>query len=399
MSWCSELAGAGWLGPVSREERAARLALTSLPAVGAWAFVRLMVAFGSATAALAAGPDVWAACLAESSGRWEEMGRRLSSRPKAPRLGEDLLQAAEGLGFSVLTLGEPEYPDLLYRTPSPPPVLYVKGALLPSDWRSVAVVGTRRATTYGRWAAGRLAEELVAEGFTVVSGLARGIDEAAHRAALKTGGRTVAVLGCGPDLVYPPENTRLAEQITSAGAVITEFPPGTAAVPTNFPRRNRIIAGLSLGVVVVEAGERSGALNTVGHALEAGREVFAVPGDLGRPSSAGTNALLRSGATFLVRGSQVVENLPYLRGNGLRFGPPWRLGPVSGLDRWEAEVRAGLADPAHAVWRSLGEGPALPEELATRTGMPVAKVLAQLVLWELDGKISAHPDGRVTRLP
>lgn len=361
---------------LDRREKIARLQLAFAPRIGPLTYTRLLKTFGTAQAALAASPEKWreARCLPAAAGT----ARRVD--------GEAAWRTAEERGWSVLVLGEEGYPPLLTRTASPPLALYVKGRILEEDWWSVAVVGTRRATAYGRWQAERLTRELVAEGLTVVSGLARGIDETAHWGALNAGGRTLAVLGCGLDRVYPRENDRLAARIAENGAVISEFPPGTLPVPENFPRRNRIIAGMTLGTVVVEAGERSGALNTAWQANDAGREVFAVPGEVGRPGSPGPHLLLSLGAGLVERGDQIAEILrrPYANtpcGRRERVAP----GGTAGLGRGADE----------ALWRVLWEGPGRAEELSVRTGLPVNLVTARLVQWELEGRLQAYPDGRV----
>ncbi|MDI6870339.1 MAG: DNA-processing protein DprA [Bacillota bacterium] len=392
---------------VSRKEKAARVELAALPGVGPKVYRCLVEAFGGAREALAAGPDRWRAlrifaAAASEGGRAEPKGRRRGA-PAGRRTGEELLGVAEELGWTVLTWGEEGYPPLLLHTPEPPPVLYLRGSMVRDDWRAIAVVGTRRASAYGRYQAERLAGELAAEGLTVVSGLARGIDETAHRGALEAGGRTLAVLGCGPDRVYPPENAPLAEEIAESGAVLTEFPPGTPPLPGNFLWRNRVIAGLALGTVVVEAGERSGALNTAFHANDAGREVFAVPGEVGRPGSAGCHLLLRLGATLLEHGGQVKESLAHLLVPGLSFGPVWRRGPIAAAD-WrstEAGEEGGEEGGALAgkLRHALREAPARVEELASRAGFPVSAVAAQLVLWELEGKVRGYADGRVALVP
>ena len=205
--------------------------------------------------------------------------------------------------------GDAGYPALLQNIPAPPP-LWVRGALDECDDVAVAIVGSRRATPYGLEVAAALAADLAARGVTVVSGLARGIDAAAHRGALAAGGRTIAVLGCGIDLMYPAEHRALAAEIAGHGAVVSQFPPGTPPLPGCFVARNRTLAGLALGVVVVEAAERSGALGTAGFAADLGREVFAVPGRITSPTSAGTNRLLREGATLLQDWMDVVQELP-----------------------------------------------------------------------------------------
>src|SRR5947207_8671155 len=212
-----------------------------------------------------------------------------------------------------LNPGDPNYPALLGAIPSPP-TLYVRGAVTVDDALALAIVGARDATPYGVEVAERLAGELAARGVTIVSGLARGIDAAAHRGALAAGGRTLAVLGCGVDVVYPPENAPLVAQIAERGALVSQFPPGTPPLAQNFPARNRTLAGLALGVVVVEAAERSGALITAGLAADLGREVFAVPGRITSPASRGANGLLKDGAKLVGHWSDIVAEL----------SEPWR---------------------------------------------------------------------------
>jgi DNA processing protein len=229
--------------------------------------------------------------------------------------------------WSVLRARDPEYPRLLATVPSPPG-LHVRGVMVPEDALAIAIVGTRRASPYGLAVAEMLAGDLAARGVTVVSGLARGIDTAAHRGALAAGGRTIAVLGTGIDQVYPAENRRLLDDIESMGAAISQFTPGAPANPWHFPARNRTIAGLALGVVVVEAGERSGALITAGFAGDLGREVFAVPGPVTADTSRGPNRLIQDGAKLVRNWTDVVQELP----------EPWRravrdpVGPAAAAD-------------------------------------------------------------------
>src|SRR5712692_8771917 len=200
---------------------------------------------------------------------------------------------------TVLTPDDPSYPALLGAITSPP-TLWVRGELHSADALAVAIVGSRRSTPYGVEVAENLASELAARDVTIVSGLARGIDAAAHRGALGAGGRTVAVLGNGLDVIYPPENRGLAIEIERAGALVSQFPPGTLPLPHNFPTRNRTLAGLALGVVVVEAAERSGALITAGFAADLGREVFAVPGRITSEASRGANRLIQDGVKLVL---------------------------------------------------------------------------------------------------
>lgn len=210
----------------------------------------------------------------------------------------------------LITLSEAAYPDHLRWLPDPPPVLYTLGDILPQDSMAIGVVGSRRPSRYGRLIAERFGAELAAHGFTVVSGLARGIDGLAHRGALQAGGRTLAVLGCGVTRVYPPEHRRLFEDICRQGCVVSEFGFDTKPDRWNFPRRNRIISGLTLGVVVVEASERSGSLHTAQHAIEQGREVFAVPGRIDVDSSRGTHRLIQGGAKLVTGVGDILDELP-----------------------------------------------------------------------------------------
>src|SRR5713226_8866633 len=214
-----------------------------------------------------------------------------------------------GKGVATLDLADEHYPAWLRAIPDPPPVLYCDGVPEPGDRQAVAIVGSRQATPYGFRITETLAGELSALGFTILSGFARGIDAAAHRAALAAGGRTIAVLGCGLDVDYPPGHASLHAEIAGNGAVLTEFDPGMPPRATNFPRRNRIISGLALGVVVVEAAEDSGSLITARLALEQGREVFAVPGPIDAPTSRGPHGLLKQGAKLVETVDDIVEEL------------------------------------------------------------------------------------------
>src|SRR5256712_5440134 len=217
--------------------------------------------------------------------------------------------ASKAQDHITIALGDERYPELLRAIYDPPAVLYCDGSVEPGDRQAVAIVGTRQATPYGLRITETLAGELSALGFTILSGFARGIDAAAHRAALAAGGRTIAVLGCGLDVDYPPGHASLHAEIAGSGAVLTEFAPGTPPRATNFPRRNRIISGLALGVVVVEAAEDSGSLITARLALEQGREVFAVPGSIDAPTSRGPHGLLKQGAKLVETVDDIVEEL------------------------------------------------------------------------------------------
>ncbi len=268
--------------------------------------------------------------------------------------------------YRTVRLGQPCYPALLAAIYDPPRRLYLRGArfgLLAQP--CIAVVGARACSAYGAQVARWLGRELAAAGAVVVSGLARGVDAEAHRGALDAGGRTIAVLGCGIDRDYPSAHAELARQIAELGLVVSEYPPGVEPAPWRFPARNRIVAGLSLATVVVEARERSGALITAEFALEEGREVFAVPGEITAALSAGTNALLRSGATPLLEADDVISAV------GLEAPAPVRREP---------DGAAGL------VLSALADGPAGADELSRRTGLPADEVAAALAQLELDGQ-------------
>jgi DNA processing protein len=273
--------------------------------------------------------------------------------------------------IGVLTWQEPGYPRYLLQIDLPPPVLYVRGQLRDEDDWAVAVVGTRRMTKYGRQAAQDMAGMLARNGITVVSGLARGIDSVAHRYSLESNGRTIAVLGCGIDRVYPPENRDLAKQISSQGAVITDYAPGTKPEASNFPARNRIISGLVRAVVVVEAGSRSGALITSSFAAEQGREVLAVPGSIFAPSSKGTNRLIQQGAHPLLDPQDILELL--------------------NLEMIHEHRSARSALPADAteaqLYKILGGEALHVDEIRAQTELPIEKVTATLTLMELKGII------------
>jgi len=279
----------------------------------------------------------------------------------------------------VLTPQDPGYPAALRALADRPEALYARGRLVEADRAAVAVVGARRASPYGVAVGEWLGRELARNGVTVISGLARGIDAAAHRGALAAGGRTVAVLGCGVDVVYPPEHARLLAQVVAAGAAVSEYPPGTPPLRHHFPRRNRLISGLSLGVVVVEGREDSGALITADCALEQGREVFAVPGPVFAQTSALPHRLLQQGAKLVARVEDILEELR------LPVAAPAAAIPVA-LQGAEAAVYAQLTlDPQHV------------DALALRCALPVAEVGRALVGLELRGLARALAGQRYAR--
>jgi len=281
-----------------------------------------------------------------------------------------------------------EFPAQLRAIPLSPPEIYVRGELAAEDALAVAVVGARDATPYGLEVAGRLAEELAARGVTVVSGLARGIDSAAHRGALRAGGRTVAVLGSGIDVVYPPENRRLAAQIEGRGAVVSQFAPGTPPLAQNFPARNRVIAGLALGVVVVEATERSGSLITAALAAELGREVMAVPGRVTSPQSRGAHRLIQDGAALVQDGEDVIAQLP------ARWRDCVRPAGAGGARAADGGSVGGGGPERERVLAAIGEEPVTIETVIARSGVSAGRVVALLLDLELEGRAMQLPGQR-----
>ena len=283
-----------------------------------------------------------------------------------------LVGQVEASGAHILTWDSPDYPSLLRQIPAAPPVIFVRGGFEPVDQWAVAIVGTRRLSAYGRLVAHDLATGLARNGITIVSGLARGIDGVAHRAALEADGRTIAVMGCGIDRVYPPEHRDLAHAIVAGqGAIVTDFPLGTEPSSANFPARNRLISGLSLGVLVIEAGERSGALITARFALEQDREVFAVPGNVNSPVSVGTNRLIQQGAKLVMGVEDILEEL------NLRMASE------------QAAAQVILPDSAEeaALLSQLSTQPLHVDDLGRLTGMPSYLISSTLTLMELKGMV------------
>jgi DNA processing protein len=295
-------------------------------------------------------------------------------------------ERAAQVGARVVRLTDPEYPALLRSMSLPPPFLVVRGALAREDSLAVALVGSRRATAYGVRAAEKLAGDLAARGVTVVSGFARGVDTAAHLGAVRAGGRTLAVLGSGVDVVYPPENARILPTVVASGAVVSQFPLGTPPLPGHFPLRNGVIAGLAVGTVVVEAAQRSGALITARLAGELGREVYAFPGNVSSLTSEGTNGLIQDGAKLVRTWEDVVSEWP----------PAWRRAlrqPISA-----AVGGPGPAVPSEGrVLAVVGEEPVALDLVVERSGLPSGRVAAALLALELRGAVRQLPGPRYVR--
>lgn len=304
-----------------------------------------------------------------------------------------------GDGRYLLGWLDARYPPLLREAPQPPAALFVEGEPALLQHPGVAIVGSRRPTAAGAEHAAQFAASLAGSGLAVVSGLAAGIDAAAHRGALvHPPGLTVAVLGTGPDLAYPARHAALRAQIAQAGAVVSEYPPGTAPAAIHFPARNRIVAGLSLGTVVIEAAQRSGALITARLAAEAGREVFAVPGSIRNPLARGCHRLIRDGATLVESPEDVLAILGPLaaREGGALQSPP--AAPIHGPGT-DTGPRPAPADPDYQrLWQALGHDPTPMDSLVQRTGLTAAVLSSMLLAMELDGRVVAE-HGRYTRNP
>ncbi len=302
------------------------------------------------------------------------LDRRSISNLSEARAGLDLaaeLERTRRAGVDILTWDDPRYPQRLMTIHDPPPVLYLRGELSPADDWAVAVVGTRGASTYGREAARVISSDLARAGVTIVSGLARGIDAQAHQATLDCGGRTLAVMGSGLDVIYPWEHKKLAAAIAERGALISEYGLGVQPEAGNFPARNRIISGLSLGVIVVEAGDQSGALITAGFAADQGRDVFAVPGNIFQKNSRGANRLIRDGAQPVLSAADVLDAL--------------------NLTAVTEHVQAQMLFPADAtealLLEGLSEEPTHIDEVGRISGLPIATVSSTLALMELKGLV------------
>lgn len=365
-------------------EKAYVAALNSISGIGYKTFLVLTERFGTAEAVLKAEEN-----QLKAKGCSETViAKLLAGRKKvdAAKLYDKVLSQ----GIDLITVFEPEYPLQLKNTPNPPTVLYIKGKL-PEATFNVAIVGTRMATVYGTRTARLLASQLAEKNVCIVSGMARGIDTAAHKGALEVQGPTVAVLGCGIDIIYPPENKSLAAEIAQEGAVISEFPLGMPPDKGNFPARNRIISGLSHGVLVVEAPKRSGALITADFALDQGREVFAVPGPISSRSSQGCNQLIKEGAKLVqgvedileeIQGVSAIENL-WVR-TGVSRNP-------------SVETKPPLDKRIKKILHLLSGGPVFLDELCVHCGMPPSEMNIIITKLEMD-RLVYKSGGRIFAL-
>lgn len=360
---------------MDRDALAPWLRLLETPGLGRDGARRLVAAFGTPEGVLQAPAEALTACvgpvlaaaLAEAPARWAE------------RVDGVLAWLEAGAARRVMSLGDPDYPPLLLQTADPPLLLYVQGRVELLAAPAVAVVGSRQASAQGLDNAREFSRQLAEAGLVVVSGLAAGIDGAAHQGALAAGPQaagTVAVVGTGLDRVYPPSHRALAHQIAEAGALLSEYPPGTPPLPEHFPQRNRIIAGLTLGTLVVEAALRSGSLITARMAAEAGRDVFAIPGSIHAAQSRGCHALIKQGAQLAETVDDILDALQ-----------SQRPGPAPGL----------FDAPADPLLSALGTDPVTLDALLARTGLPAADLSARLLDLELEGQVARLPGGLYQR--
>ncbi len=365
------------------------LALRTIRGLGDATVCRLVQAFGSPEAVLAASTDTLIA-----SGNVNASLAQALQRGPDHQTQQDInreLKTLERLRLSVVTCLDSDYPPRLRNIPDPPPLLFVSGALARVDHNAVAIVGARRATAAGRLLTEEFSRDLASAWFTIVSGLARGVDAAAHRGAMAAGGRTVAVLGCGIDRTYPPEHQSLRKQIESNGAVVAELPLGSYPHGYHFPRRNRIISGMCLGVVVTEAAVQSGSLITARLAAEQGREVFAVPGFVKAENSRGPNGLIKQGAKLVENVQDIIDELlPQLDSpfrERLKARAPQPVEPRPPVGKEEATLYNMLSfEPTHI------------DDLITKSGLPAADVAALLLSMELKNFIRQLPGRSYLRL-
>jgi len=356
------------------------LAWNKIPDIGPKRFYKLLEYFGSVE-------NAWEAKSGEIS-RVLNLSSKISSRlfeEKNNIIPERELDLIFKHKANVITIEDALYPENLKTIHYPPPVLYFKGTIVEADKNSISIVGTRKATYYGKMVAEKLSKDLTLAGLTIISGMARGIDTAAHKGALSVNGRTIAVLGCGIDHIYPPENRRLAQEIQESGAVISEFPLSTLPERQNFPRRNRIISGLSLGTVVVEAAEKSGALITADFALEQGREVFAIPGNINSPLSNGSHNLIKQGAKLVNNYQDILEEINIVL-------------PQKTAEKEIVKENTSLTEEEKIIYRLITKEPAQIDEIIGVSKLSAGKVSEILLNLELKDLIKEIEGKRFIKL-
>ncbi|MFP6657480.1 MAG: DNA-processing protein DprA [Pirellulales bacterium] len=359
------------------------LCLSLVSGVGPRMLKQLLDRFGNPTSILNAASSE----LRQVPGVGPKLSRAISTARDDVDVQSELELCSEN-DIRILTSPDDDYPRMLREIDDPPPTLFVRGTVTAADALAISIVGSRHATRYGEAQSERFATSLARAGLTIVSGLARGIDGAAHRAALKAGGRTIAVLGGGILRLYPPEHAALADEIAQQGAIISEMPPRFAPTSSSFPQRNRIISGLTLGTIIVEASTRSGALITARHAMEQGREVFAVPGRIDSRSSRGCHALIRDGAKLIESAEDVLEEL-----GPLIESTPQDDGTIL---RHPAELQ--LNDTEQTVLQAIDTEPTLIDQIAQQSGIPVHRVLSTISVLEMRRLIVRTSGNQVARV-
>lgn len=350
------------------------IALATVEGIGPKRFINLINYLGDPKQVLSAPLDK----LSEIPDIGKETARNIKSKVKWKTVDEQMklfekYSRQKDHQIKFITCKDSDYPENLKSIYDPPPFLFVRGELKDEDKRALAIVGTRRASAYGKNVAEKLSSELVGRGVTIVSGLARGIDSIGHLNALKSKGRTIAVFGSGLDIIYPREHLRLAQRITENGALISEFPLGTKPLAENFPKRNRLISGLSLGVIVIEAPKRSGALLTAECALDQGREVFAVPGNIGSKKSEGTNALIKKGAALVTSVDDVLNEL-----KGVLNFPS---------EKEKTKMETDLSGDEKKVFSFLSMEPNHIDKIAKNSNFKIPHLLSVLLSLELKGLV------------
>ena len=360
-----------------------RLRLALVPGVGPRIRRVLLDRFGTARAVLQAAPSE----LLEIHGVGPKLTSKIAGACRESDAEREIAICREH-GIQILTEAEAAYPKVLREIPDPPGVLFVRGELKPEDALAIGIVGTRHPTQYGLRQAERLAASLARAGLTIISGLARGIDAAAHRGALAAGGRTVAVLGSGVLNIYPPEHQKLAEDVLARGAVLSESPPRAQPLAGTFPQRNRIISGMSLGILVVEAGSHSGALISARHAMEQGREVFAVPGRIDDRTSEGCHRLIRDGARLVERPEDILEEL----------GPLFAAAPCADGQIVHHPAELLLNDLEQKILSAIRGDATSIDEIVAETGYSVPQVLSTMSVLEIRHVIRRLSGSKVARI-
>lgn len=356
---------------VDDDEIRALVALSLVPGIGPGRIRTLMSYFGSARAALRASRSA----LECVPGIGAQIGAAIAEF-RSDDVVDQQFERADKVGAELITVWDDRYPELLRQIYDPPTFIWVRGDLREVDQRAIAIIGTRRATDYGRRIAHDFASELAGRGFTIVSGMAYGIDAAAHRGAMAAGGRTIAVLGSGVDRIYPAEHLNLANQIIEHGALISEFPLGAAPDAPNFPRRNRIVSGLTLGVLVVEAHEKGGALITARLAIEQNREVFAIPGSLYSAAGAGCNRLIQRGhAKLVLNVDDIISELGVMTGES------------SSAPEDKSEIVSQLSDIESLLYNALDSTPVHIDTLCARINVEPSTALVYLLSLEFKGLV------------